>query len=128
MIEEHKTQRRGSFLVEAAAAITILGILVALAASATLSFAKTQDHYHKRLAASWAAEAQMERYIAGAAIDSTPPDGTVTENIALTTSVEPGTGQWEKFDLVVVSARIENKRGKAVVESVRCYLPREVGP
>jgi type II secretory pathway pseudopilin PulG len=128
MSRKQKRQHRGSFLVEAAAAITVLGIIAALATSASLNFAKVQDHYHKRMAASWAAEAQMERYIAGAAIDSPPPDGAIAENISLSTTVEAGTGQWEAFNLVVVSARIENRHGAAVVESVRCYLPQEAKP
>ncbi len=116
-------KRRGSFLIEGAAAIAILTVLVALAMSATLQFAKVQGHYHHRLAASWAAEAQMERYIAGAIIDSLPPEGVIADNISLSTSAEPGKGQWEGFDLVIVTARAKNRRGKSITESVRCYLP-----
>jgi len=123
-----KSKRRGVFLIEAAAAITVLGIIAALAMTASLNFAKTQDHYHKRLAASWAARAQMERYIAGASIDSAPPEGTIADNVTLSTKVESGAGQWEAFNLVIVSARIESKHSAAVTESVRCYLPKGATP
>ncbi len=128
MHAKQKSKRRGAFLIEAAAAVTVLGIITALAMSACLNFAKTQDHYHKRMAALWAAEAQMERYTAGASIDSAPPEGMIANDIALTTEIAPGTGQWEAFDLVIVSARIESRHGTTVTESVRCYLPREAKP
>ncbi len=128
MNSKQKLRRRGTFLVEAAASVAVLSIVVGLALTATLQFAKVQDHYHKRMAASWAAEAQMERYIAGAPIDSLPPEGTVAENISLETKIAPGTGQWEQFTLVTVTAQIENRRGKPVIESVRCFLPQEANP
>jgi len=121
-------RRRGVLLIEAAVALAVLAIITALAVSATLNFAKVQSHYHHRMAAAWAADAQMQRLLAGATIDSEPPADFLPVGVTLTTSVEPGAGSWKDFELVTVSARIQPKHDQAIVETVKCYLPREVSP
>lgn len=121
-------RRRGVLIIESAVALTVLGVITALAINATFGFAKAQSQYHHRMAAAWAADAQMQRYLAGAPIDSSPPEGSLPEGVILSTTVEPGTGTWKAFDLVTISASIQPKHGNAITESVRCYLRREVSP
>ena len=48
--------------------------------------------------------------------------------VTLSQSAEPGTGEWEGFDLVTVTATYNRRHGRPIRESVRCYLPREVTP
>lgn len=74
-----------------------------------------------------AAEAQLERYRAGAAIEpkvniDTPPNGV------LETQIEPGQGDWQGLRLVTVTARGAARGGRQVSVTLRAYLPGESSP
>ena len=117
---------RAALLVELAVALTLIGIITTLTAQAISAYMKTRDHYTWRQAAAWAAEAQLQRYMSGAAIDSPPPEDILPAEITLHTHVQPGKGQWESFRLVTVTAQVTRRHHKTLVEEVRCYLPDEM--
>lgn len=124
MTNQSNSRRRAAYLVEAAVSMGILGVIAGLTVSATLSYAKVQTHYHRRLAVLWAAEAHMERILAGAATNSSPPTGMIDERITLKTRSEPGSHQWTDFDLITVTATWEQKHSQPIVENVRCFRLR----
>ena len=117
---------RASLLVELAVALVLIGIITTLTAQAISAYMKTRDHYTWRQAAAWAAQAQLQRYLGGAAIDSPPPEDILPAEITLRTHVQPGSGQWAGFRLVTVTAQVTPRHHQTLVEEVRCYLPDEM--
>jgi len=115
-------------LTEILVSIALLAVLGALAASVTMDYYSVRERYVWQQAARWAAAAQLQRIHAGAAWDSAPPDGTVSEQILLETTSQPGRGPWEGYQLVTVVARVETARGLPVHEQVRGYVDRRDVP
>ncbi len=121
--------RTGFIMLELAVALFVVGVLVILAAGTITEYARTRDHYAWREAATWAAEAQLQRLLAGAPRDSRPPSGSLPNEITLAQHAAPGQGPWTGFDLITVTATVTREHHKPIHESARFYLPRpEVTP
>jgi len=118
--------RRAVLAVELAVALSLLGVLTVLTAKAIAGHLKARDCHTWRLAAAWAAEGQLQRYQCGAAFDSLPPKGVLPPEITLHTEVQPGTGQWEGFMLVTVTAEVRRRHAGTLLERAACYIPDEV--
>jgi len=121
-------RREGLIGIEVVVSIVLMTLLAGVVATAILDYHKTQDRFVWRQSALWAAEAQLQRYRAGAEIDSLPPDGVLPEQISLETLVEAGQDQWKGFDRVVVTAIADLPNGTTLREQVSGYLPKEVSP
>ncbi len=119
-----KHRKPGVVIVELAAALTLLALLIGLTTTAVNRYARVRDRYTWRQAAMLAAEAQLKRHGQGATLDSVPPAGTVDTKISLTSAAIPGTGQWERFDLVTVTATVSFKYDKPIQEKASCFLPK----
>ena len=126
--KEQDTRRRGVLATDVVASIVLMGLIAALTAKGAIDYHHLRDHYTFRQAAAWAADAQWQRYRAGAAIDSPPPDGLIPETITLETTVEPGHGGWQGFRRVTVVATARLPTGQYVHEEVSGYLPGEIKP
>ncbi len=108
--------------------IPIVGLLVALTATSTLHYYRFRHESIARQAASWAAAAQLQRYQAGAALDSDPLPGTLAPEIALKTTTTPGQGVWKGFQLVKVTATFTLGDQHTVREQISGYVRSEVQP
>ena len=128
MNRTHITRRRAYLFVEVITSIMILGLLAMLVGSTVLQARRTRGHYYWRQTAAYAVEAQMQRYRAGAAIDSRPPDGLVPEEIDLHTAVEPGHGDWDGFNLITVTATVHRPPMRDIHEQLNGYIPAEAAP
>jgi hypothetical protein len=117
--------RRGILATEVMVSFSILAMLAILAVDICSGYRRTSDRYDWRRAAAWAAEAQWARYQAGAALDSSPPDGMLPEEIRLKTTARAGSGQWAGFQLVTVRATAKVSMGGEVTEQVGGYLREE---
>jgi len=126
--ETHKRGRRGVMLTEILVSIALLAVLGTLAASVTMNYYSVRERYVWQQAARWAAAAQLQRIHAGAVWDSAPPDGTVSEQILLETTSQPGRGPWDGYQLVTVVATVEMARGLPLREQVRGYVDRRDVP
>ncbi len=120
--------RRGYFYVEVITSIMILGLMTVLVGSAVLQARRTHSYYYWRQAAAYAAEAQMQRYRAGAAIDSRPPAGLIPDEIELQTAVKPGNGDWQGFTLVTVTATVYRPPMTDIHEQLSGYVTTETTP
>lgn len=121
-------RRRGYFYVEVITSIMILGLMTVLVGSAVLQARRTHSHYYWRQAAAYAAEAQMQRYRAGAAFDSRSPAGLIPDEIELQTAVKPGEGDWEGFTLVTVTATVRRPPMTDFQERLSGYIATETTP
>jgi type II secretory pathway pseudopilin PulG len=121
--------RQKAFItIEVAVALMVLGLLTAMTAQLIATYRNTLDHYAMRQVAVWAADAQLQRVLMGAPIDSQPPAGMISDRVKLETRMEPGTGEWAGCDCVTVLARVERKGKSPIVETVSAYVVREVKP
>ncbi len=125
----HNVRQRGLVAAEAVTGIALMALIAALAADAVFDYQHLRDRYYWRQAAAWAAAGQLQRYQAGAPIDSRPPAGIVPDEIALETLVEPGRDQWRGLDRVTVVATATSPYGgRAAHEQISGYVPVEVTP
>ncbi len=118
--------RRAMITTEIIIGIFLMMVLSVLAADTIFDYRDSSDAYFWRRAAGWAADAQLQRYQAGAAIDS-PPPGLIPEEITLKTSRQPGEGQWKGFSRVTVTATVIQPTGKLVREQISGYVRAEGG-
>ena len=119
---------RGFATTEIVVSIGLMAVMAGLAADWVRDYRHVRDQYFWRQAAAWAADAQLQRYRAGAALDSRPPAGLVPEEITFETILEPGRDQWRGFDRVTVVATAVVPGNKPVRERITGYLPAEVKP
>ena len=120
--------RRGFMLAEFVVAMTLLAMLVAATAQMSASYQKARARYAWRQAAAWAADAQWQRCFNGAPLDSLPPDGLISPEIELRTEVKPGGGRWAGCDLLTVTARIELRHQRPIIENVSGFISRRAKP
>jgi len=97
--------------------LILFGMIVAFSSSALLRYRELRDHTAWRRAAAWAAAAQLQRYQAGAELDSQPPPGLISDRISLETSIEPGEHEWAGLVRVTVTATVS--RGDRVIARER---------
>jgi len=118
---------KGYIMMEVIVSAFLLGALALVYTQLGRGVTTARDRQLTVRALQLAAEAQLERYRAGAAIEpkvniDTPPDGIIE------TQVEPGQGDWQALRLVTVTARGTARGGRQVSVTLRAYLPEEVRP
>jgi hypothetical protein len=111
--------------VELLVGTALMFLLAVITVDAIRQYRIAADESFWRRAALYAADAQLQRFRAGAALDSLPPAGILPENITLKTSSEPGAGQWTGLMRVSVTAAVELSSGRTVRETVAGYLRTE---
>ena len=121
-----KGRARGFIEIEVVMSVAILTVVTILAAEGIFSYYRAHRQQVARQAAAWAADAQLQRYQAGAPIDSAPPAGMIPEEIVLTTRVQPGKGPWQGFNLVTVTATTAISPSGEVREEISGYLRPQV--
>ncbi|UCD27538.1 MAG: type II secretion system protein [Planctomycetota bacterium] len=121
-------KRRGYMLAEILVSLWLITVLAALAGKALFDYYHARDHYLWRQAAILAADAQLQRYQAGAELDSQPSEGVMADNILLRTAVEPGRDQWQGFKRVTVTASVLVQNEEKVREQISGYVSAEVRP
>lgn len=119
---------RAIISTEVLVGLVLMMLLSGLAADAMFSYRRTSTAAFWRHAAVWAVDAQLQRYQAGAPLDSLPPPGVIPEEITLKTNREPGQGPWQGFDRITIRAEVVLSSGKAVHEQVSAYVPAEGKP
>lgn len=118
--------RRGIFAwTEVIASLPLLGLLVALAGAGVLRHQRLRAEYSARQTAAWAAAAQLQRYQAGASMDSLPPDNLLTPEVKLVTQTQSAAPPWEGYSLVTVTATVGLNESDAVSERVSGYVRQE---
>ena len=128
MIRMRRHDCRGVLATEVVVSIALMFLIAGLTASALMDHHHARDEAFYRRAASWAAAGQLQRYQAGALIDSLPPAEMVGRAITLETRVHPGQGQWEGLDRVEIIATATLPSSKRVAETIRGYVARTVRP
>ncbi len=121
-------RRTGFILLELAIALFVVTVLTGATAYTLMHFGKTRAHYAARQTAAWAADGQLQRLMAGAPLDSLPPDGTLSADVQLTTRHEPGAGSWSAMTLVCVQAHVTPKYAQPITEQACGYVPVEALP
>ena len=114
--------RRGIIGTEVVVGLGLLVVIAGLTAKGVFDYRRGNDIAIVRRAALWAAEGQLRRLNAGAALDSQPPAGVLPEYIRLQTRAEPASGQWAGFQRVTVTATAEPGWCAAVHERVVGYV------
>lgn len=120
--------RKGFFVPEILVGMAIMAVVAALAADAIAGYYRVRRQYDWRRAAAWAAAGQLQRYQAGAPIDSAPPGNLWPEEIHLKTAARPGQGPWQGFQLITVTATVEDGHGPAIHEQVSGYVRERAEP
>jgi len=115
---------KGYIMMEVVVSAFLLGALALVYTQLGRGVTTARDRQLTVRALQLAAEAQLERYRAGAAIQpsmsiDTLPNGTIE------TQVEPGQGDWQGMRLVTVTARGTARGGRQVSVTLRAYLPEE---
>ena len=118
---------KGYMLMEVVVSAFLLGALALVYTQLGRGVTTARDRQLTMRALQLAAEAQLERYRAGAAIEpkvntDTPPNGV------LETQVAPGQGDWQGLRLVTVTARGTARGDRQVSVTLRAYLPEELRP
>jgi hypothetical protein len=124
----NKPARRGIIGAELAVSLALLMGLAVLTVDAVTAYRHTEQESFWRRAALLAADAQLQRYHAGAPLDSQPPQGLIAEEIVLETRKEPAHGQWEGLTRVTVFATVHMPNGKVVHEQLSAYVRAERQP
>ena len=120
--------RRGVLTIETLVAVSIMAVVSAMATNAIWSYYQTRDQYLWREAAAWAAAGQLQRYQAGAPIDSAPPENLWQPDIRLQTTVAPGEGAWQGFGRVTVTATVDRPKKQKICERLSGYVRLEGKP
>ncbi|MGQ9651144.1 MAG: type II secretion system protein [Phycisphaerae bacterium] len=123
-----RNRLRGFSFIEVTVGIVLLGLIVALSSQAIFSYQRTRNQLIDRQALIWAASAQLQRIAAGAALDSRPPDGFLSEGVSLHAEAKPGKGDWAGFTRVTVTATVTVAGGKELREQLSGFIPAEDKP
>lgn len=116
--------RRGWLVTEAVVGLTLMLVLIGVTVAGIGRYAKARDEVSWRRVALSAAEAQLVRIRAGAALDAPPPEGMLLADITLTAKATPGQGAWAGFDRVEVQATADLSPRRQYREVVTGYVPR----
>ena len=116
---------KGYMLMEVVVSAFLLGALALVYTQLGRGLTTARDRQLTVRALHLAAEAQLERSRAGAAIEpklnvDTPPNGIIE------TQVEPGQGDWQGLRLATVTARGSARGGRQVSVTLRAYLAEGV--
>lgn len=117
-----KGQTRAFIEIEMVWSLIILLLIMIVLSEGIFSYYRARRQYAARQAAAWAADAQLQRYQAGAPIDSDPPTGMIPKGIKLATCVEPGRAQYEGLNLVTVTATMAVSARGEIREEISGYV------
>lgn len=117
----HRSATPAFILIDLAVALTVCGLLVGGLLMTVSNYAKARRYYALHQTVAWAADAQLQRILAGAEPDSQPPGGTIRSDIVLSASVTPGIDAWQGMELVAVTASIHPKHWKPIRVESRAY-------
>lgn len=117
----HRHSTPAFVLVDLAIALTVAGLLIGGLLMTVSSYAKARRYYALHQAVSWAADAQLQRILAGAEPNSNPPEGTIQSDIVLSASITPGIDAWQGMELVTVTASMHPNRLKPIRVESRAY-------
>lgn len=120
----HSPRRRGIFWAESLTALGILFTVGVLLGQATLGYVRARNDHLLERALRGAAAAQLQRYLAGVALDTPPPEGLILDAIIIDTHHEPGTGPWQDLIKVTVTASSEGRAGRARKSTLTGYIAR----
>lgn len=123
-----KRALRGIIWTEVMVAIPIMALLVAMATSTFMQYYRFRGESIARQQALWAAAGQLQRYQAGAALDSSPPPGVLPPEVTIKTSTAPAHSPWDGFQLVTVTATTDLGENRSVREQISGYIRSEVKP
>ena len=123
-----RTSLQGFAFIEMVVGITLLGLIVALAADAMFTYQQSRNQAVDRQAMIWAVSGQLQRIAAGAAPDSLPPEGMIPAGVSLQTQTQAGEGQWKGFTRVTVTATAMSYGGKELREQISGYVRMEARP
>jgi Tfp pilus assembly protein PilV len=115
-------------MAEMVVSVWLLMVISALAVNAIIGYYQTRNNHYWRQAAIWSADAQLQRFQAGADLQSEPPEDVIADQIKLTTEVEPGQGQWEGFNRITVTAAVSLMGNREIREQISGYVRAEVTP
>jgi hypothetical protein len=121
------TRQRGIVLAEVVTGLLLFGLILALTGETVRRYQEARDEGIWRRTAAWAADGQLQRLQAGAALDSLPPAGLFPEAIQLAIRVEPGEGEWAGFRRATVTASVVRPNRRTIHQSVAGYIPGEGG-
>jgi type II secretory pathway pseudopilin PulG len=121
------TNRKGIIWLEVMAALGLIGIISVLAGEAVMSYQQVQRELRLRDQLSAAAALQLQRYRAGAEPDSLPPGDLLDDAIELSTTTQPGEGDWEGMQQVTVEASGTTVTGTRLSAAMVGYFPVGAG-
>ena len=124
----NRRRKIGFIDVEIITALALLALITGTLASVLRTYRSANQAMTWRQTALAAAQAQFQRYQAGAPIGSNPPAGVVPEELKLKTDAKPGTGDWRGFNHITVTATFDGLREGPIRETVQGYVPGEVRP
>lgn len=126
-IHQDHRKRRAFISAEIVFAIGLAAVMAVLATNAVSEFLNVTAVDQAQRAVLGAAEGQLQRYQAGAPLDSLPPAGLADESVTLQTSHTPGQEQWSGFQLVTVTAEAP-AGGRMVRAQISGYVPGKARP
>lgn len=126
--DHHRRQPRGLITSELIVGMVLILLTAMLAAKGAFDYQRATAANDLSRAALWAADAQLQRYQAGAPLDSLPPKGVIDPEVTLTTTHAPAEGQWTGFQLVTVEGEVLMPAGRPLTVQVRGYVPSEEQP
>ena len=116
-------RKRGVFILEAAVALAIIGLVLLAASTLLVSYQQAHEHFLAHRAAQLAAEGQMERFRAGArVIDGPVRDPEAGPRVELRVTSSPGAGDWRGLRRVTVTATVSARYGRRVVYELSGYV------
>ena len=115
----HKAQ--GILLLEAAAALALTGVLLAVVAGLVVSYNRTGDYFMSHHQAQLAAESYVECLRAGLA---EPPR---IDRVQYEVQRQPGQGAWSGLTRITVTATVQTHHNRVACYRLTTYM-QEQGP
>lgn len=107
-----RTARHAFMEVELLTGIAVIIVLTGVLLQTSYAYANARKAFMMERTMRMAAQAQLDRYRAGFALDSPLPDGLAPPNVALETDMQPGQGQWSDMVKITVTAASLDVRGR----------------
>lgn len=121
-------RRRGFITVEALTAIAIILVMTGILFEASLSYIRARNDNMLERTLRLAAQAQLERYRAGAPLDSAPPEGCLPPDVRLVTTTAPAEDPWAGMTKVTVTASSEGPAGRPQETALSGYFEKAPTP
>jgi hypothetical protein len=102
--------------------IVIVMLVTAALLHVALRYIEARDVIVTERTLRYAAQAQLDRYRAGAPIDSPLPKGILPKKATLMTKTAPGAGPWSGMTKVMVTASLPRLRGRTPSVTLAGYI------